>query len=204
MGDNKDSAGLVLLGILVGIIAITLLSRRTQTLSLQHIQQPTNQYLDWQPIDIPRVDNIRLQTVPQQVQSVQIVKTDHQLVQMASQLEKTAYQLEQATSKLQDTISRLQQNSPPSQLQPIIIQPVQTYQPQPIIIQPTPIHQQHQPTHTNTQLVREHLQQDQPQQDNSQQISNTVYKNNEQWEIKRGADGRIKSLNIVRNVKKNN
>lgn len=201
MGDNKDSTGLVLLGILVGVIALTLLSRRTQTLSSQHIQQPANQHLDWQPIDIPRVDDIK--PVQVKIQSEQLIQvhplTDSPFIQMVTQLQKTTSQLEQVTSKLQDTMSRLQQsrqsqqNRPPSQPQPIIIQPAHIYQ-----------QNQHQPTHIDTQPIQEYLQQAQQQQDNSQQISNTVYKNNEQWEIKRGVDGRIKSLNIIRDVKKNN
>lgn len=201
MGDNKDSTGLVLLGILVGVIAFALLSRRTQALSLQHVQQPINQCLDWQPIDIPRVDDIK--PIQVKVQSEQLIQThpltDSPFIQMATQLEKTAYQLEQVTSKLQDTMSRLQQsqqNSPPYQLQPIIIQPAPIYQQN----QPA----QHQPTQINVQPIQEHLQQSQSRQDDQQQFSNTVYKNNEQWEIKRGTDGRIKSLNIVRDVKKNN
>lgn len=161
MGENKDPTGLIILGIVLGaILAFALLNKKPQTLSLQQVQQPTDQHADWRPIDIPRVDDIKPQTDPQ-------------LVQMTFQLEKTAHQLEQATSKLQDTLSRLH-NSVQYQQQPIIIQPIQ-----------------------------EHLKQIQPQQDNQQKISNTVYKNNEQWEIKRGSDGRIKSLNIMRDIKKN-
>lgn len=194
MRDNKDSTGLILLGILIGIIAFALLSRRTQTLSSQPtIQQPTIQHLDWQPMDIPRVEDIKLQTIPQPVKTI---NTDPQLVQMASQLEKTASQLEQATSKLQDTISRLQQNNisqPQSQPQQVIIQPIPMYQP--------PIYQ---PPQVTVQPLQEHTQQNSQQLSGPSELSNTVYKNNEKWEIVRGSDGRIKSLNIIRDVKKNN
>lgn len=188
MGDNKDSTGLILLGILIGVIAFALLSRKTQTMSAQPTnQQPTNQYVDWQPMDIPRVDDIKLQieqhTLPRQEALQTIIPhttIDPSLVQMTSHLQKTASQLEQATSKLQDTISRLQQNNNIPQ-QPIIIQqPIQPQQPQ-IIVQP-------QPTQSQESL---------------QQVSNTVYKNNEKWSITRGQDGRIKSLEIIRDVKKN-
>lgn len=181
MGDSKDSTGLILLGIIIGVIAFALLGKRQQISSAQ-----PNQYLDWRPMNIPKVDDIKLQTVPQPVQTI---KTDP-LVQMASQLEKTASQLEQATSKLQDTISRLQQTNL-----------YQSSQPQQVIIQPIPMYQSQQPIYQapiTAQPLQEHAQ-------NSQlsELSNTVYKNNEKWEIVRGSDGRIKSLNIIRDVKKN-
>lgn len=193
MGDNKDSTGLILLGIIIGVIAFALLSRRTQILSSQStIQQPTNQqyqHLDWRPMDIPRVDDIKPQIQQQTLPHQEAFQTithhttiDPSLVQMTSHLQKTACQLEQATSKLQDTISRLQQNNniPQQPLKIEIQQPVQPQQPQ-IIVQP-------QPTQSQESL---------------QQASNTVYKNNEKWSITRGQDGRIKSLEIIRDVKKN-
>lgn len=192
MGDNKDSTGLILLGILIGVIAFALLSRRTQTLSSQStIQQSTDQqhqHLDWRPMDIPRVDDIKPQVQQQTLPRQETLQTmaphttiDTSLVQMTSHLQKTASQLEQATSKLQDTISRLQQNNNIQQQQHIITQqPIQPQQPQ-ITAQPQPTQSQ----------------------ENLQQVSNTVYKNNEKWSITRGQDGRIKSLEIIRDVKKN-
>ena len=227
MGDNKDSTGLIILGIVLGaILALALLGRRTQT--LQPVQSIQPQPVQWQPIDIPRVEDIKpmqppiqiIQTDPQLIQMASqlgkatsqleqvtsklqetkhmqppVIQTDPQLIQMASQLGKATSQLEQATSKLQETIMKFQHNSmnntPQQPLKIEIQQPIQP-QPQPyVIVQPQPVQSQE-----NLQL--QHTQQ------NNLQDSNTIYKNNEKWEINRGADGRIKSLNIIRDVKKNN
>jgi hypothetical protein len=189
MGDNKDSTGLIILGIVLGaILAFALLSRRTQTLQpVQSIQQIQPQ---WQPMDIPRVDDIKTQS-PIQIPTHTDSMPTQTVTQMASQLEKATYQLENATSKLQETVSKLQHNnvSQPSQPPYIILQPQTISQPPQVTVQP--LTQDYQP----------------PQQDNLQQVSNiipnTIYKNDEKWEIKRGPDGRIKSLNIIRDVKKN-
>lgn len=197
MGDNKDSTGLIILGIVLGaILAFALLGRRTQ--ALQPTQSMQQQPIQWQPTDIPRVEDIKHIQPP-----VQTIQPDPQLVQMTSQLGKATSQLEQAASKLQDTISRIQQNtylqSQPSQPQYIVLQ-TQTIPQTPVTVQPI------QPTQTS-QALEQHQQTQQPQsqieQDNLQQIPNTIYKNDEKWEIKRGPDGRIKSLNIIRDVKKN-
>ncbi len=188
MGDNKDSTGLIILGIVLGaILAFVLLDRRTQT--LQQTQSIQSQPVQWQPIDIPRVEDIK--PIPQ-------TQTDSQLIQMSSQLEKATSQLEQATSKLQETVSRLQ-NRQETQPQPqVIVQPVPMYQ------SPLPIYQPYQTPVIVQPLQEQNIQNNQnSQQYNQQQISDTLYKNNEKWEIIRGSDGRIKSLNIIRDVKKN-
>lgn len=201
-GDNKDSTGLILLGILIGVLAFALLSKKTtQTLSAQPTPQQQPIQINWQPIDIPRADDINLvQTVAQpQIQS----QTDFQLSNITSQLHKATSQLEQATTRLQEleqTVFKLQNH--PSQLvypppQYVILQPQTISQPPQspqVVVQPLPAPQQQQ---AKVQPI---------QQDNLQSNtqSNTLYKNDEKWEIRRGPDGRIKSINIIRDVKKNN
>lgn len=164
MGDGKDSSGLIL-GLVIGtFIALVLFGKKTQVLSTQpiqpmqlaqsDIQQPSPQY-NWQPTDIPRVDDIKSSVVQQ----------DSKLDQMESQLQKATSQLEQATSKLQDlqdTVYKLQQNNVYTVPQATVQQP----------ITPQPIQEQR------------------------------IYKNSEKWNIVRGKDGRIKSLDIARDVKK--
>lgn len=175
--DSNKTIG-ILLGVLVGAFFVYIILKRDQTptLSLEQIQQQkilqqqeqilqqqTQQQVqltNWQPMDIPKVDNIK----------PSIIQQDPKLVQIESQSQRTTSQLDQITSKiqeLQNTISKLQQNNTAQQPQ--------------VLTQP--------------QIVW-------PQQDMQQHVSNTIYKNNEKWEVKRGLDGRISSLNIIRDVKK--
>ena len=63
---------------------------------------------------------------------------------------------------------------------------------------------QHTSTESNSQLsqfgqIPSHI-----QQQNQKSQQNTLYKNNESWEIKRGTDGFISNLNVLRDVKTNN
>lgn len=167
MGDGKDSSGLIL-GLVIGaFIALVLFGKKAEVLPtppiqsiqpIQHIQsdvqQPNSQY-NWQPMDIPKVDDVK----------PSVVQQDPKLAQMESQLQKATSQLEQATSKLQDlqdTVSKLQQNN--------VYTVPQTVVQQPIISQPAQ--------------------------------EQRIYKNSEKWKIMRGKDGRIKSLDIARDVKK--
>lgn len=196
MGDEKDSSGLII-GIIIGaFIALVLLSRKTQTVSaqsVQPIQQQAQQY-NWQPMDIPRVDDIKHHIVQPPVIQVQ---QDPQLIKALSELQKTNSQLEQTASKLQElqeTVSKLKQDSmsQPQQIiiqQPAIQQPV--YQPPHVIVQQQP---DRQPPH-----IVQPIQTPQTAQPIQEQ---QIYKNSEKWQIVRGKDGRIKSLDIVRDVKK--
>jgi hypothetical protein len=215
MGDNKDSTGLIILGIVLGaILAFALLSRKTET--LQPTQSVQEMQPQWQPMDIPRVDDIKSQPPIQTPVQTQTDSMPTQMVtQMAYQLEKATSQLSQlenATSKLQETVYKLQNNVPqPSQPPYIILQPqtipqppqppqvtVQPHQPPQVTVQP------HQPPQVTVQPLPQDYQPYQfQQQDNPNTIPGTIYKNDEKWEIKRGPDGRIKSLNIIRDVKKN-
>lgn len=196
MGDEKDSSGLII-GIIIGaFIALVLLSRKTQTMSaqpVQPIQQQTQQY-NWQPMDIPRVDDIKPQIVQPSVIQVQ---QDPQLIKALSELQKTSSQLEQTASKLQElqeTVSKLKQDSM-SQPQQIIIQQPAIQQP---VYQPPHVIVQQQPDRQSPQIVQP-IQTPQTVQPIQEQ---QIYKNSEKWQIVRGKDGRIKSLDIVRDVKK--
>ena len=189
MGDN-DNSGLIW-GIIIGaIIAFALLSRNNiNTISTsnpaQQSQQP--QQPIWKPTDIPRVDDIKPQTISQPIIQVQ---QDPQLIKALTELQKTNSQLEQTTSKLmelQETVSKLRDNQPqqiiiqqPAIQQPIYQPPQVTVSQQPEIVQPST-----QPPQTA-----------QPMQEQQ------IYKNSEKWQIIRGKDGRIKSLEIARDVKK--
>ena len=207
MEESKDSPGLIF-GIIIGvIIALALLSRRTETLSIQPPQQQVQEPI-WQPMDIPRVDDIPqvVQSPPYQ-QSPQLIQLqqDPKLIEMVSQLQKTSSQLEYAATKLnelEETVSTLKrekenisQLSPPYVIVEQIPQPISQPQPepksQPVItiqpIQPIQSVQSQQPIY-------------QPQQ--PAQSVEQIYKNSEQWKIVRGQNGRIKSLDIVRDVKK--
>jgi hypothetical protein len=219
MGDNKDSTGLIILGIVLGaILAFALLSRKTET--LQPTQSVQEMQPQWQPMDIPRVDDIKSQPPIQTPVQTQTDSMPTQMVtQMAYQLEKATSQLSQlenATSKLQETVYKLQNNVPqPSQPPYIILQPQtipQPPQPPQVTVQPLPqvtvqplpqVTVQPLPQVTVQPLPQVTVQPYQFQQDNPNTISGTIYKNDEKWEIKRGPDGRIKSLNIIRDVKKN-
>ena len=214
MEDSKSSSGL-LLGLIIGaFITLMLFGRKSQPTGIvQHTSQRLdnqydNQEFRWQPMDIPRVDDIKLQIVQPPIIRVQ---QDPKLIEMVSQLQKTSSQLEQTTSKLQELqeiVSRLKQDSisQPQQIiiqQPAIQQPV--YQPLHVIVQQQP---DGQPPQTNTQIQKpEIVQSPQPVQpiqplQMTQPMHQQIYKNSEKWQIIRGKDGRIKFLDIVRNVKK--
>ncbi len=191
MGDN-DNSGLIW-GLIIGaIIAFALLSRNNiNTIStsnpVQQSQEP--QQPIWKPMDIPRVDDIKPQTVSQPIIQVQ---QDPQLIKALTELQKTNSQLEQTTSKLmelQEAVSKLRDNQP----QQIIIQQPATQQP---IYQPPQqiTVQQQQP-----EIVQQPIQPPQTAQPMQEQ---QIYKNSEKWQIIRGKDGRIKSLEIARDVKK--
>jgi hypothetical protein len=188
MGDN-DNSGLVI-GIIIGtFIALVLFSRNTQTIYTQttheqHNQQSSQQpqEYNWQPIDIPRVDDIK----PQQI--IQPLQQDPDLQMTPSQLELVTSKLKE----LQDSISKLKQDT---MYQPhIFVQP----EPQPqIIIQQIPQPQEPQPQITVQPIVTQPIQPTQPITPVEQ-----IYKNSEKWKIVRSQNGRIKSLDIVRDVKK--
>jgi HAMP domain-containing protein len=190
MGDNKDSTGLIILGIVLGaILAFALLNRRTQTLQpIQPVQQiqPVQpiQSQQWQPMDIPKVDDIKPQypiTQQKQTDSIPNHIPNQTVDHMASQLEKATSQLENATSKLQETVSKLQQNNvtqPPY----IVLQPQTISQPPHVTVQPLQQDQFYQPNYQS------HIEQDNLQQDQFHQ-PNTIYKNDEKW--------------VIRDVKKN-
>jgi hypothetical protein len=215
--EDKDNSGLII-GLIIGtIITLALLSRNTQILPMQPVQQtqqqPQQQTLyNWQPMDIPRVDDIKPQPQhqPQIIQPPVIqVQQDPKLTEMVSQLQKTNSQLEQATSKLeelQETVSKLRQDRQDStyQVPHVIVQP--EHQPQ-IIIQQLPEPQpQHQPEsqpiitvpQQTIQSTIQHIDQPIP----ISQPVEQIYKNSEKWKIVRGQNGRIKSLDIIRDVKK--
>jgi len=223
MGDSKSPIGLVLLGLAFGAILTFILLRKPQTVSAQppiqqsHNIQPIQQYdlqYNWQPIDIPRVDDIKqveqryiqpiqqynLQYQPIDIPRVDDVKqveqqldndrlpgtvlnkdldqADHQKSsQSLTQIIQIDPQLIQATSQLKNNMSKLEHAV--YKLQDTISTIRQnTYE---------------QKQDTEQQLKTSH----------QQPLHNTIYKNDEKWEIKRGPDGRIKSLNIIRDVKKN-
>ena len=190
MGNN-DNSGLIW-GIIIGaIIAFALLSRNNQQIlsqqSSQQSQQSQQQTPVWKPMDIPRVDDIKPQTISQPIIQVQ---QDPQLIKALTELQKTNSQLEQTTSKLmelQDAVSKLRDNQP----QQIIIQQPAIQQP---IYQPPQITVQQQP-----EIVQQPIQPPQTAQPMQEQ---QIYKNSEKWQIIRGKDGRIKSLEIARDVKK--
>lgn len=92
MDDNKDSI-LILLGLTFGAILTFILLGKPQTPQTVSTQQ------NWQPIDIPRVDDIRQVSQP---------PVDLQFVQMTYQLGKATSQLEQVAYKLQETVSQIQ------------------------------------------------------------------------------------------------
>ena len=185
MGDNKDSSGMIL-GLVIGaFIALMLFGRRSQAIPTppvqstqavqpmqiirDNVQQSESQY-NWQPMDIPKVDDIK----------PLVIQQDPKLSQMEYQLQKATSQLEQATSKLQelqDTVSKLQQNNISQPSHVIQEQSIQSAQGQSIVQQP---------------IVQQPVQEQR------------IYKNSEKWKIVRGKDGRIKSLDIARDVKKSN
>lgn len=203
MGNGRDSSGLIL-GLIIGtLIALVILSRNSQQTRTSPVQYTSSQRLDnqydsqqfkWQPMDIPRVDDIKPQIIqPPVIQAQQ----DPKLIEMVSQLQKTSSQLEQTTSKLQElqeTMSKLKQDSV-SQLPQVIVQQ----------------QSDHQSIQTNTQMQKpeavqssQMVQPIQPSQMTQHMQDQQIYKNSEKWQIIRGKDGRIKSLDIVRDVKKSN
>ncbi len=220
MGKEKDSSGLIF-GIIIGaIIALILFRRDDQQILSQHAlvrQEKQSQQLTWKPIDIPRVDDIKPQTIQQPIIQIQ---QDSQLIKTLSELQKTNSRLEQTTSKLQElqeTVSKLKDSQPQQiiiqqpMIQPSIqpaIQPINIQEPiniqKPTDIQksiniqkPTDIQEPiniQKPTDIQEPInIQEPLKQEQQ-----------IYKNSEKWQIIRGKDGRIKSLDIVRDVKKSN
>lgn len=227
MDDNKYSVG-PLLGLTLGaILVFILLTKKPHSISAQPLQQPIQpiQPYDLQyswPMDIPRVDDIKysgqqinkelladdIYTYKNLLQSpVQIIQIDPQLTQMLSQLGNAISQLEQAVSKLQNTISLVQQNTyqQSPQSQHTVLQQ-QTIPQTPVIvqsIQPVNISEQHQHIQDIHTKRNKEQQLKTTVEGNNMFSSNTIYKNDEKWEIKRGQDGRIKSLNIIRDVKKN-
>lgn len=119
--DSNKTIG-ILLGILVGAFFAYIILKRDQTptLSLEQMQQQKilqqqeqilqqqiqqqAQLTNWQPMDIPKVDNVK----------PSIIQQDPKLVQIESQSQRATSQLDQITSKiqeLQNTISKLQQNN---------------------------------------------------------------------------------------------
>lgn len=224
MGDN-DNSGLIW-GLIIGaLIALALLSRNNQPPpnGLQQYQQPQQSQQPeqpiWKPMDIPRVDDIKPQTVQPTQSPIIQVQQDPQLIKALSELQKTNSQLEQTTSKLQElqeTVSKLKQDnlSQPQQIiiqQPAIQQPM--YQPPHVIVQQQPQQPDHQSPQTNIQIQKPEVIQSQqkiqpiqqsiqPPQMTQPMQEQQIYKNSEKWQIVRGKDGRIKSLEIVRDVKK--
>ena len=219
MGEEKDSSGLIW-GIIIGaIIALALLSRNNQQILSQsannHQQQPQkseqSQQPVWKPMDIPRVDDIKPQTVQPHIIQVQ---QDPKIIEMVSQLQKTSSQLEQTTSKLQElqeSVLKLQQNN-------IYQQPQTTIQPETIYqleqttskLQET-VSKLEKDQQTNQISINSNIQTDQipinvQQIEQIQRTEQTqqIYKNSEKWAIKRGSNGRIKSLEIARDVEKKN
>jgi signal transduction histidine kinase len=164
-----------------------LLNRQDE--SLQQYNQAILQQYQNIPYTISYTINTELQQIAIYLQN------------MSSQLEQTNLQLQQIL-KQQQTMT--QQSKQPSQ------QPQEPQQPQ----------QQHQDSllrYVKQQLLDNSkvLSQDRPQQEYQQpkqlqtdsekqsqkdnlQSSDTAYKNNEKWAIKRGSDGKIKSLEIIR------
>lgn len=115
MGEEKDSSGLII-GIIIGaIIALVLFGRNTQTVSAQpvqhiqqqtqHIQQQTLEY-NWQPMDIPRVDDVikklELQKLKTLAQTDQI--TTSQSHNTSTQTDQTTASQPHNTSTLTQTI----------------------------------------------------------------------------------------------------
>lgn len=126
--NRNDTIISVVIGVVIGAVVVyALLHKPTQTLSTQHTLQQSITERSWQPMDIPRVDDV-------------IAKL-HKTVQVSNQTQTPVTQTQTANTSEQTQIT----------------------------IQPSPI---------------------------------SVYKNNEKWEIVRGPDGSISSINIIRDVKK--
>jgi len=220
--DSNKTIG-ILLGILVGAFFTYIILKRdqTQTLSLEQMQQQKmsrqqeqilqQQYQqcqlnNWQPMDIPKVDDIKPSIIQQDSKLVQIEsqlqRATSQLDGATSQLDGTTSQLDRATSQLDGATSQLDRAT--SQLDGATskIQDLQNTVSKLQDLQNTVSKLQQNNTVKKSQvLVQPQI--TQPQQDMQQHVSNTIYRNNEKWEIKRGLNGRISSLNIIRDVKKN-
>lgn len=202
----ENKAGIIL-GLIIGtIVAIAILNRNmTHTLreTIPITQSIQKSELNWSPIDIPRVDDLLLK--------LQTQTYDSRLNQIESQLEKTTLHLEEATSKLLDLNNAIYKIQTTEIRQPLIqqphIQPVFIQQPPNVIVHPIENKSE------NNSIQTQQIQPVQPILKTNKDVNidnkinlnhsqDTIYKNNEKWDIKRGPDGRIKSLNIIRDVKK--
>lgn len=141
-----------------------------------------------------------------------------ELQQIALYLENMNSQLEQTSSRLQEILKQQYQQTNIQQLSRDVQQPSQTTQPHKQGSLLEYIHQRLQVDNSQQQsLTRKQTQQSQDdiytqqqtqtqQKDNlqasdtSHKNSDMAYKNKEQWAIKRGSDGRIRSLEIIRNA----
>ena len=197
--------------------------------SQQPQQSQQSQQLTWKPMDIPRVDDIKTHIVqPSVIQPPVIsVQQDPKLIEMVSQLQKTSSQLEQTTSRLQelqDTVLKLQQNNqqPHTTIQPDTISQLEqtTSKLQETVSKLEQNSNIHSQTTSKLQETVSKLEKDNdmyiqtiqkpmslsieqiPAQPIEQIPVQQIYKNSEKWAIKRGSNGRIKSLEIARDVEK--
>lgn len=172
-------------------------SQLEQTTSkLQELQNTTSKLQELEN-SVSKLQTQNVQSVSQH-QAVIQPETISQLEQTTSRLLETVSKLEQnnrahlqTTSKLQETVSKLEHENSN------LMKTVATTEPRIIHVSQIPqISQPSQPTQLSQQSQQ--TQQHQPIQ--TQQI----YKNSEKWLIKRGPNGRLKSLEIARDVEKKN
>ncbi len=196
--SNNDSSNkiiIALLGMLAGAFLVYVILKKdiipkviqTPVLSTQ-LQQNDNQKL---------LQDYEYQKAIQEIQhhkALQDIKNNQSQYQQQPMLQQTDSSLQQVTAQLQKISSQIELVS---QLQQVMNQSQK-------------ISSQIEQTTFKLQELQETVsrlrQEDIPHnsaQSQPIQPEQQIYKNNEKWKIARGSDGRIKSLEIIRDVKKN-
>jgi hypothetical protein len=170
-----------------------LLNRQDE--SLQQYNQTILQQYQNIPYTISYTINPELQQIALYLQnmSYQLEQTNVQLQQILKQQQHMAVQ--QPSQQSLDKPQQLQQSYQDGLLQYVKKQLLDNSK---VLSQDKPQQEYQQSPQRPIQLQTASQKQPQQSQHDDLQTSDTTYKNNEKWAIKRGSDGRIKSLEIIR------